>query len=158
MKTSTWQPSSSHHGDASTKFGLAQRFVVTGRGQQGMELSAIAALVMTITYMRADIEVSVTTLEGVEVAHSRAGHLDGEEDVMQALFLLDQALISERKFAVRDTLDDVAERAGFRFDGDQAVPVDAPVAAPSNDNIGNRGNVDDRQAPQLRTQSKNRRG
>ena len=158
MKTSTWQPSSAHVSDTAGRLGLTQRLVVTGRGHQGMELSAIAALVMTIAYMRANVEVSITTLEGVELAYSRAGQLNGEQDIMQALFLMDQALISERKLAVRETLDDVAKRAGLRFEGDIAVPIDAPSAAAPNDEGSDEGQFDDRQAPQLRSRPRNRRG
>ena len=123
MKTSTWQPSSSHQGDSISKLGLAQRFIVTGRGHKSMELSAVAALCMTINYIRASVEVSVTTMEGVEVAHNRS-QLNGEEDCLQALFLLDQALISEHSLAVRQTLDAVAERAGLGFTEDGLVEVE----------------------------------
>lgn len=126
MKTSTWKPAGPGGYGAPDQLGLAQRFSITVRGGKPDELGAVAALYLAVAYLRAEKQFSVTTLEGVEVAHNRDGKVAGEDDFMQALHLMDQALMLERNRAINDTMDHIAARAGIDLEAVLAEREQAP--------------------------------
>lgn len=115
MKTSSWTPASpSGHGpSASDQLGLDQRFAVSVFGGKPDELEAIAAVYLAVAYLRAERQFSVSTLEGVEVAHNRGGKLTGVDSFRSSMYLMEQALNLERHRAINDTMDDIARRAGI---------------------------------------------
>jgi hypothetical protein len=113
MKTTSWKPTGHQGYGDPDQLGLAQRFAITPRGGKPDEVGAVAALYLAVAYLRAEKQFSVSTLEGVEVAHNRDGKVAGDDAFVQALYLMDQSLMMERNRAINDTMDHIAARAGI---------------------------------------------
>lgn len=113
MKTSSWTPTGpSGYGDPD-QLGLDQRFAIAVLGGKPDELEGIAAVYMAVAYLQASRQFSVSTLEGVEVVHNRGGKLTGMGAFRSAMYLMEQALQLERRRAINDTMDHIAQRAGI---------------------------------------------
>jgi hypothetical protein len=113
MKTSSWTPSGPSGYGNPDQLGLDQRFSVTVHGGKPDELEGIAAVYMALAYLQASRQFSVSTLEGVEVAHNRGGKLTGLDAFRSAMYLMEQSLNLERRRAINDTMDHIAQRAGI---------------------------------------------
>lgn len=130
MRTSTWKPAAPGGLETpGTQLGLTQRFRVTTVGAPASEVSAVAALYLALNYTRQEVRFTVTTLEGDEVAYNQGGKLTGDPDFLEALYLLEQSMLIERRQAVNQALDNLAERTGISLPQSSAEGFNADESA-----------------------------
>lgn len=114
MKTTPWQSANSI--SASSVIGVGQRLIITPEGGSPTEIGAVGSLFLAISYLRAKKRFTVSTLEGVEVLQNRSGKTVGDDDMLGALYLMDQSLLAEADRASHQTALRIASKVGIPID------------------------------------------
>lgn len=101
MRTRSWVPVAPPQNNLSDgKLGLAQRFNVTPNGGVTLELGAIAALFLTLQYLRAGTYFTLTTLDLQLILENTREGLQGNQEALDSLHVIEQIALMERKSAL----------------------------------------------------------